>query len=108
MLVSSLSLRIAKALLNLGDITERLRQRISEQRIEAARVLESADILLAPQGSPYLPHLVCRTERALHSLQERGVIAKMQPFWQSGFREVCRLSVPLASARMQDLREKLK
>lgn len=108
MLVSSLSLRIARALLNLGDITERLRQQISENRIEAARVLEDAEIILASQGSLYLPHCVCCNEHALQSLERRGVIAKMQPFWQGGFREVCRLSVPLAPARMQNFREKLE
>ena len=108
MLVSSLSLRIARALLSLGDITERLRLRISEKRIEAIRMLENAGMSLAPQGSPYQPHLVCCNEHALRSLERRGVIAKMQPFWQGDFREVCRLSVPLASARMQNFRERLE
>jgi histidinol-phosphate/aromatic aminotransferase/cobyric acid decarboxylase-like protein len=108
MLVSSLSLRIARALLNLGDITEGLRQRIAEKRLEATQVLENAEMSLVSQGSPYQPHLVCCDKDALRSLERRGVIAKMHPFWQGGFREVCRLSVPLASLRMKDFREKLQ
>ena len=107
MLASSLSLWVASRVLQLGDITEPLRQRIVDMRVETTQVLKEAGLTVARQGSAYMPHLVCGDKFASQFLQSRGIIAKPQPLWAGEFRQVCRVSVPLAPARMESLRYRL-
>ena len=107
MLASSLSLRLARSVLGLGDVTKCLRERIVEAKIETTRLLAQAGVTVAPQGSPYMPHLVCSSEDAQEQVESRGIIGKMQPFWAGESRQLYRLSVPLAPARVQQFRDRI-
>ncbi|KUL39716.1 aminotransferase class I/II-fold pyridoxal phosphate-dependent enzyme [Streptomyces regalis] len=109
---SSLSLRIARRILRLGDITADLRAAIARTKPYVRDLLTEAglpDPVPAARGLPYLlfPH---DPHRAVELLAERGIQAKVQPVWSTSagtLTEVGRLSVPLREDRLHELHTRL-
>lgn len=114
MLASSLSLRLGKSVLALGDITSRLRGRISVAKREMTDLLADVGLPLPAEGGAFVPHLLfdegdAAAEIANHC-ESRGVLGKPQPFWhgaQARTVQRYRLSVPLRPDRMRALRRHL-
>jgi histidinol-phosphate aminotransferase len=117
LLASSLSLRIGKQVLLAGDITEGLRVRISLARGRALAVLEAAGLPGAHVAGEHLPYLLLdvagdpAAAGTRQRLEAAGIFGKGHICWDpsaaSGSRTLYRLSVPLASARMDALARKL-
>ncbi|MFC5215349.1 aminotransferase class I/II-fold pyridoxal phosphate-dependent enzyme [Streptomyces coerulescens] len=109
---SSLSLRIARGVLALGDVTSALRAEIARAKPLVRGLLAGAGIpdpVPAATGLPYIlfPH---RPQQAVRLLGERGVQAKVQPVWSARtgrLTEVGRMSVPLRQDRLRGLRTRL-
>lgn len=112
MQVSSLSLRIARALLECGDIGEPLRRRAGEAKRELAEALRSAGIGDALRPSAHVPYAFSATGEvaAPRLLEGAGIVGKPQPFWTAagGVSTRYRLSAPLLPERMERLRALLR
>jgi histidinol-phosphate/aromatic aminotransferase/cobyric acid decarboxylase-like protein len=110
LLASSLSLRIGRAVLGLGDITEPLRERIRTAKPQMMTLLEASGITGAIPSCDLLPYVFFR-ETALDAqrqLADCGIVGKLQPFWSERDMAVAnkyRLSVPLRPERMERLKE---
>ena len=108
--VSPLSLRLARAVLALGDITMPLRERVAENKPQMIAWLARLGIDALPLASP-VPYLFLDDlEAAPRCLEARGVIGKRQPYWSADSGQIAyryRLSVPLAPHRRDDLRCRL-
>lgn len=112
MLASSLSLRFGRAVLELGDITQPLRERVPAAAAEMRALLGAAGLIEATAACEFVPYLFCRGNDfdARQRLNGRGILGKSQPFWSESARAVThiyRLSVPLSPERMGLLRSKL-
>jgi histidinol-phosphate/aromatic aminotransferase/cobyric acid decarboxylase-like protein len=110
LLVSSLSLRLGRAILALGDIMGPLRARVLTARMEMATALEPLG-LQAAETCDQVPYVFYRDEdhEVQRSLESRGILGKQQPFWMEDDRSVgrlYRLSVPLRPERLEILRRK--
>jgi histidinol-phosphate/aromatic aminotransferase/cobyric acid decarboxylase-like protein len=109
---SSLSLRIAKRVLGLGDVTARLRAGIARNKPYVRDLVAAgrfAEPVAASEGLPYVlfPE---EPQRAMESLASHGVQGKVQPVWSArtgALTEVGRVSVPLAAHRLADLESRL-
>lgn len=111
LLASSLSIRIGKKVLELGDVAEPLRARIGTCKQEAAELFEAAglgEIVLSSQHLPYVL-LAGTPEAARERVEARGVLGKLHPLWpeRTPGRALYRLSAPLRDDRMSLLRQKL-
>lgn len=112
MLASSLSLRMARAILNLGDITQLLRKRVPAAKEEMTTLLKAAGATHIIPSCEYVPYVFYSgndldAQRCLSSL---GIVGKLQPFWSDSTNAVThlyRLSVPLLPERMELLRRKM-
>ncbi|MEV5873805.1 aminotransferase class I/II-fold pyridoxal phosphate-dependent enzyme [Streptomyces sp. NPDC052101] len=109
---SSLSLRIGRRILGLGDVTSGLRDGIARNKPYVRDLLAAAGVpepVAAADGLPYV--LFPRDpQAAVDSLASRGVQGKLQPVWSArtgALVPVGRLSVPLASHRLADLESRL-
>lgn len=112
LLASSLSIKIGKTVLELGDITGRLRERIRKQKAEMKLLIESAEISNAVLSSEYLPYiLVNNSEQYIRSrIESKGIVGKFHPVWSGDTRlpnHVYRLSAPLTSKRMSIFKERV-
>lgn len=112
MLASSLSLRFARAVLELGDITRPLRARVPAALSEMKALLGGAGFTEATASCEFVPYVFCRGNDfdAQQRLKSHGILGKSQPFWSESARSVTykyRLSVPLSPERMGLLRSKL-
>jgi histidinol-phosphate/aromatic aminotransferase/cobyric acid decarboxylase-like protein len=113
LLASSLSLRIGRRVLELGDIAAGLRRRITENKEEMKRSLEAAwpgEVLASSQYLPYI-FLKDKAENLRTCLENHGLRGKFHPFWSGSSRDVYylyRLSAPLTAERMHLLRQKLR
>lgn len=110
---SSVSLRIARRVLELGDIAGPLRTRIAEHRPEALALLADAGVSGAEAAAPGLPYVLFphEPERALESLAARGVQGKLHPFWSAaaeGAGYAGRISVPLEPARLAEFAARMR
>lgn len=109
---STLSLALARAVLELGDIGEPLRNRISENKSAALRAL-SHDMQIDPVPSNrHLPLIFIDpgNARADERLESLGIIGKMQKFLGANpdvQDRYYRLSVPLDMARLRRFEEML-
>jgi histidinol-phosphate/aromatic aminotransferase/cobyric acid decarboxylase-like protein len=113
LLASSLSLRIGKKILELGDLTEKLRHKIIKSRKKAIQLFSSAQIEELVFSSDYLPYIFIQNklEYIQDSIEKKGISGKWHPI-SSGqthnFGFIYRLSVPLTSKRMNLLEAKFK
>jgi len=107
MLVSAMSLKISRAILQLGDIAAHLRQRIPSVKNEMESLFEAAHICGKISSSAFLPYIFLdsRCSDMALQLESRGIIGKLQPLWLG--LNLYRLSVPLTTERMQLLKQKL-
>jgi histidinol-phosphate/aromatic aminotransferase/cobyric acid decarboxylase-like protein len=108
---SSLSVRLARRVLELGDITEPLRVLIAERRRQTMAVLDPAEFSARP-AAPGLPYVLLAGEASepLARLAGLGVQGKAHPVWSAedgALRRVGRLSVPLHPDRLAELRRLL-
>ena len=112
MLASSLSIRLGKAVLGLGDATSPLRRRVHAAKAETVRLLTTAGLPPSGLSHPLVPYLVYEESdtAARQGLEGRGVIGKLQPLWSERSLAVAhkyRVSVPLSDERLADLRSRL-
>ncbi|WP_033438808.1 aminotransferase class I/II-fold pyridoxal phosphate-dependent enzyme [Saccharothrix sp. NRRL B-16314] len=105
---SSLSLRIGRRVLDLGDVTSRLRDLVVARKRDAHAVLASAGVEPDLQAAEFLPYLLYTDPQgALERLAALGIQGKAHPAWSARrgeLRHVGRISVPLADARWAELR----
>jgi histidinol-phosphate/aromatic aminotransferase/cobyric acid decarboxylase-like protein len=109
LLASSLSIRLAKAILELGDIAQPLRTRIRSAKAEMVEILGTAAPDIQAKGD--MPYVLCSRGETQRVLEQQGVIGKHQPFWTEACLSVTykyRLSVPLDAERMRNLRHRLR
>jgi histidinol-phosphate/aromatic aminotransferase/cobyric acid decarboxylase-like protein len=103
MQVSSLSLAVAVAVLELGDVTAPLRERADEARAHTLAVLHAAGITDALQPAFGLPYLYFRPGSASPGLlRRRRVAGKDHWFWSErtlGPASLYRISTPLRERR---------
>lgn len=112
LLASSLSTRIGKKILELGDIAAPLRDRIQHSKTELSELLERAGLRKILQSSEFLPYLLLADSPAAirSTLEDRGVLGKLHTVWPgsgSDVRYLYRLSAPLSAERMHLLRLKI-
>jgi histidinol-phosphate/aromatic aminotransferase/cobyric acid decarboxylase-like protein len=112
LLASSLSLRIGRAVLGLGDITKLLRERIRTAKPQMMTLLEAGGITDAIPSCELLPYVFYRETdlKAQRQLADRGIVGKLQPFWSErdlAMANKYRLSVPLRPERMEHLKERI-
>jgi histidinol-phosphate/aromatic aminotransferase/cobyric acid decarboxylase-like protein len=111
LLASSLSLRIGRRILELGDVAAPLRQGIPEARAELGRSLGAAGFCGLP-ASRYLPYVLLEDGDSTRSrLRARGIIGKSHLIWSGqtmSTRSLYRLSAPLSAGRMDALHRKLR
>jgi|GEM_PF-2463941 len=106
LLASSLSLRLGKRILELGDVAAPLRSRIRERKREMIERFERANIEQLVPSTEFLPYVFVRNrpDYLRSHLEDRGIVGKPHPMWseRSGTIEhLYRLSVPLNATRMQ-------
>jgi histidinol-phosphate/aromatic aminotransferase/cobyric acid decarboxylase-like protein len=109
LLASSLSIRLAKAILELGDIAQPLRARIRSAKAEMVEILGTAVPDIQENGD--LPYVLSARGETQRLLEQQGVIGKRQPFWTEACLSVTckyRLSVPLDAERMRNLRHRVR
>ncbi|WP_433498652.1 aminotransferase class I/II-fold pyridoxal phosphate-dependent enzyme [Sphaerimonospora sp. CA-214678] len=112
MLASSLSIRLGRAVLGLGDATAALRRRVRAAKAEMIRLLTAAGLPPADTSHPHIPYVMYDEWdiTARQGLESRGVIGKPQPFWSErtlGIAHRYRVSVPLSEERMAAFRQRL-
>lgn len=112
MLASSLSLRFGRAVLELGDITQPLRERVPTAAAEMGALLRTAGLTEVTAACEFVPYVFCNGNDfdVQQRLKGRGILGKSQPFWSESARSITykyRLSVPLSPERMGLLRSKL-
>lgn len=109
---SSLSLRIARRVLALGDVTSELRTAIARAKPHVRDLLTAAGLpepVTAATGLPYVLFPNAPRETA-DTLARHGIQAKVQPVWSAtagDLTEVGRMSVPLREDRRRELEERL-
>jgi len=113
LLASSLSLRLGREVLGLGDVAASLRERITVNKAETRRLLEAAGLPDVLPSSQFLPYLFLRHDAAdsLAFLERQRIRGKLHPYWSAATRDVAcmyRLSAPLSAERMDLLRERLE
>ncbi|AXI81001.1 aminotransferase class I/II-fold pyridoxal phosphate-dependent enzyme [Peterkaempfera bronchialis] len=113
MLASSLSIRLGRAVLALGDATAALRQRVHTAKAEMTALLTSAGVPVADTSHSDVPYVMYEEQdtAAQQWLESRGIIGKLQPLWSErllGIAHKYRVSVPLSEERMGDFRRRLK
>lgn len=111
LLACPLSVAIASAILELGDICLRFRRRVLEARSHTEALLRAAGWPpdhLAMRALPYVLYDI-GNEGALHALEARGIRGKRHTCWRagSGLGGVYRLSVPLTKERSAELARRL-
>jgi histidinol-phosphate/aromatic aminotransferase/cobyric acid decarboxylase-like protein len=111
LLVSSLSLRIGKKILGLGDITMGLRQRITETKVEMEKIFRAAQLREIVITSEYMPYLLLNnsSEYIQAHIERNGILGKSHPLCSKDTPNVSyiyRLSTPLNANRMELLRQK--
>ncbi|MEU1513139.1 aminotransferase class I/II-fold pyridoxal phosphate-dependent enzyme [Streptomyces sp. NPDC005811] len=109
---SSLSLRIGRRVLGLGDVTSALRAGIARAKPYVRDLLAEAGLPAPVTAATGLPYVLFPNQprRAVELLRERGVQAKVQPVWSAAtcaLTEVGRMSVPLRKDRLHNLRNRL-
>lgn len=109
---SSLSLRIGRRVLGLGDVTSALRTRIGRAKPYVRDLLAEAGLPAPVTAATGLPYVLFpdQPRRAVELLAARGIQAKVQPVWSvdtGSLTEVGRVSVPLREDRARDLRTRL-
>ena len=110
LLASSLSIQLAKAILELGDIAQPLRTRIRSAKAEMVQILGTAALDRQLRVNGDLPYVLSTRGETQRVLERQGVIGKRQPFWTEASLSVTykyRLSVPLDAERMRNLRHRL-
>jgi len=111
MLASSLSMRIARAILGLGDICEPLRARIRSARREMLELLQSSAVIDVLPSCEAVPYVFCRAgDPGVPALEKRGIVGKLHAFRMErtgAIEHRYRLSVPLAAERFELFRAKL-
>ncbi|WDZ85850.1 aminotransferase class I/II-fold pyridoxal phosphate-dependent enzyme [Micromonospora cathayae] len=112
MLASSLSLRLGRAVLALGDITAGLRSRVETARRETLAALAGAGLEAPLSASRYVPFLFYPADDhpAAVALRDRGIVGKRHVHWSERSRATAdryRLSVPLRPDRLLLLRTRL-
>jgi histidinol-phosphate/aromatic aminotransferase/cobyric acid decarboxylase-like protein len=112
LLASSLSLRIGRRVLELGDMVLTLRRRIVENKEEMKRSFEVAWPGEVVASSKYLPYIFLKNkaEDIRTCLENHGLRGKFHPLWSGSSGDFCdayRLSTPLTTERMHLLRQKL-
>ncbi|MYX95549.1 aminotransferase class I/II-fold pyridoxal phosphate-dependent enzyme [Streptomyces sp. SID486] len=109
---SSLSLRIGRRVLGLGDVTSGLRAEIARNKPLVRELLSAAGVpgpVAAADGLPYVlfPE---EPQAAVEALAARGVQGKVQPVWSAttgALTATGRISVPLAASRLAELKTRL-
>ncbi|MFJ8011884.1 aminotransferase class I/II-fold pyridoxal phosphate-dependent enzyme [Streptomyces sp. NPDC096339] len=109
---SSLSLRLGRRVLELGDVTGPLRARIADVRPRVRALLSASGLASATEAASHLPYVLVPEdpEGAVAHLRERGVQAKAHPVWSSRSGEptrTARVSVPLDPSRTAELERRL-
>jgi hypothetical protein len=112
LLASSLSLRLGKRVLSLGDIAAPLRTRVHAHKREVTQLLERAGVGELVPSSQHLPYIFSRAsaEHLRARLEARGVLGKHHPIWSgpsAALGHIYRLSIPVSEARMARLRQLL-
>ncbi|WP_341718642.1 aminotransferase class I/II-fold pyridoxal phosphate-dependent enzyme [Micromonospora sp. FIMYZ51] len=112
MLPSSLSLRLARAILAAGDVFGPLRSRVAQARSETLAVFDDAGVHGARPAARHVPFLFFADEDDPGPVRLRslGILGKRHTYWSERQRSTAyryRLSVPLRSDRMALLRAKL-
>jgi histidinol-phosphate/aromatic aminotransferase/cobyric acid decarboxylase-like protein len=112
LLASSLSLRIGRRVLELGDITSPLRARIRANKAEMTGLLAAAGVTGILSSSEFLPYLFLKEVegKSRSSLERKGILGKSHLIWSESTlaaQYLYRLSAPLTADRMAKLREKL-
>ncbi|MFD9332953.1 aminotransferase class I/II-fold pyridoxal phosphate-dependent enzyme [Streptomyces sp. NPDC060028] len=103
--VSTLSLRLAGAVLHLGDIAQPLRRLVRLRKQECAFLIRAADVGEPFPSSEHLPYLLLDDDFAAARLESRGVVGKTHPLWTGHpSPPLLRLSVPLEERRMSRFR----
>ena len=110
LLASSISLRIAIAVVANGDVTGPLRARIAASKPQTAELLRLVLGERVEVSSGWLPYLLVPDEPGVAAeLAEIGVQGKQHLLWsEGGGVSTLRLSVPLADKRMQILRDRIQ
>jgi histidinol-phosphate/aromatic aminotransferase/cobyric acid decarboxylase-like protein len=112
LLASSISLRIGRKVLELGDITSPLRERISDAKTEMLTLLDTAGLTTVLPANRYLPYIFLpeSDRQGQARLQKCGVLGKPHLVWSQATEApeyLYRLSTPLSRPRMQQLEERL-
>jgi histidinol-phosphate/aromatic aminotransferase/cobyric acid decarboxylase-like protein len=112
LLASSISLRIGRKVLELGDIAAPLRERISDAKAEMLTLLDTAGLTTVLPANRYLPYVFLpESDRQGRAQLERcGVLGKPHLVWSQSTEApeyLYRLSAPLRRRRMQQLQERL-
>ncbi|MEV8512001.1 aminotransferase class I/II-fold pyridoxal phosphate-dependent enzyme [Dactylosporangium sp. NPDC051484] len=112
MLAASLSLRLARAVLALGDVTGPLRARIAQVRAETLELFERAGIVGAQPAGEHIPFMFFDDEGdpGPTRLRAAGVLGKRHNYWSERRRTAAyryRISLPLRAERMASLRARL-
>lgn len=103
--VGSLSVQLARTVLEAGDVGAPLRQRIAHAKERARAALKSARIGVAPSARE-MPYLLPTDPEPLH---RRAVRTKPHPLWTQPavLRQVHRMSVPLQEERLCQFENRL-
>ncbi|MFH8337121.1 aminotransferase class I/II-fold pyridoxal phosphate-dependent enzyme [Streptomyces sp. AM6-12] len=109
---SSLSLRIGRRVLGLGDVTSGLRARIAANKPYVRDLLTAAGLPEPVAAADGLPYVIFpeKPQVVVESLLSRGIQGKVQPVWSArtgALVAVGRLSVPLAAHRLAELESRL-
>ena len=112
LLASSLSLALCRRVIELGDITGRLRRRIQEARREAREALANFGLPAPSSASEFLPAFAWHDAAAgvSEALAKHRIRSKKQPFWGplNAVSFSCRMSIPLSYDRMSALQRLIR
>jgi histidinol-phosphate/aromatic aminotransferase/cobyric acid decarboxylase-like protein len=101
------SQKVAKALLDLGDIAAPLRLQIASRKPEMKRLLSDANLAVSDIESKALPYVLIEMD-AWAALGELGILGKRHPFSDGGTtNEILRLSLPFEERRWQALQMRM-